>query len=71
MGRVILRWETAHGSSYRIRTSADGSAWTTVAQTATGDGGADKRHGAPSGLRGRRRAAAGTRVGLPMPVRRR
>lgn len=51
VGRVILRWETAYGSSYRIQASADGSTWTTVAQTTTGDGGVDNVAFAPTGAR--------------------
>ncbi|MFF4128078.1 penicillin acylase family protein [Microbispora rosea] len=51
VGRVILRWETAYGSSYRIQTSADGATWTTVAQTTTGDGGVDNVTFAPTGAR--------------------
>ncbi|GHJ43169.1 hypothetical protein Cs7R123_05110 [Catellatospora sp. TT07R-123] len=41
IGRVILRWETAYGRAYQIQTSNDGSAWTTVYSTTTGDGGVD------------------------------
>ncbi|MBX6384611.1 MAG: penicillin acylase family protein, partial [Microbispora sp.] len=51
VARVILRWETAYGSSYRIQTSADGATWTTVAQTTTGDGGVDNVTFAPVGAR--------------------
>ncbi|GIF14183.1 discoidin domain-containing protein [Actinoplanes teichomyceticus] len=39
--RVVLRWEGAYGSAYRIETSADGSAWTTVHTTANGTGGTE------------------------------
>jgi len=41
VGRVILHWESAYGRSYRIDVSSDGSAWTTVFSTTTGDGGTD------------------------------
>ncbi|OJF10562.1 family 20 glycosylhydrolase [Couchioplanes caeruleus] len=39
--RVILRWETAYGRAYRLQTSDDGSTWTTVHATSSGDGGVD------------------------------
>ncbi|WP_182884700.1 penicillin acylase family protein [Microbispora sp. H10885] len=51
VGRVILRWESAYGSSYRIQTSPDGAAWTTAAQTTTGDGGVDTVTFAPVSAR--------------------
>lgn len=38
---VRLKWETAHGKDYRIQTSNDGLAWTTVATVTGGDGGED------------------------------
>lgn len=38
---VRLMWETAHGKDYRIQTSQDGRAWTTVATVVDGDGGED------------------------------
>lgn len=41
VGRVILRWEAAYASGYRIETSTDGTTWTTAWSTATGDGGTD------------------------------
>lgn len=41
VARVILRWESAYGSSYRIQVSGDGSSWTDVYSTTTGDGGVD------------------------------
>lgn len=41
VARVILRWEAAYGSSYKIDVSADGSNWTTVNTTTTGNGGVD------------------------------
>jgi hexosaminidase len=41
IGRVVLRWEAAYGSAYRVETSADGSTWTPIYATAAGDGGTD------------------------------
>ncbi|MEW9531330.1 penicillin acylase family protein [Microbispora sp. NPDC049125] len=41
VARAILHWEAAYGSSYRIKTSADGAAWTTVYSATGGDGGVD------------------------------
>jgi hexosaminidase len=39
--RVKLTWETAYGRGYQIQTSADGTQWTTIFTTTTGDGGVD------------------------------
>jgi len=41
IGRVVLRWEAAYGRSYQIQTSGNGTSWTTVYSTTTGDGGSD------------------------------
>ncbi|GAA3833411.1 penicillin acylase family protein [Sphaerisporangium flaviroseum] len=41
VARTVLRWEAAYGAAYRIQTSADGSTWTTVYSTTTGNGGVD------------------------------
>jgi hypothetical protein len=38
---VQLVWESAYASSYQIQVSSDGANWTTVHQTASGDGGVD------------------------------
>lgn len=38
ISRVKLSWETAYGSGYRIQTSSDGTTWTDVYTTTTGDG---------------------------------
>ena len=38
---VILRWETAYATAYQIQTSNDGTTWTTIYSTTTGDGGVD------------------------------
>ncbi|WP_433261885.1 penicillin acylase family protein [Micromonospora vinacea] len=45
--RVVLRWEAAYGTSYRIEVSGDGSAWTPVFTTTTGNGGVDNATFAP------------------------
>jgi hypothetical protein len=39
--RVKLTWEAAFAKSYRIETSADGTTWTTIYSTTTGNGGTD------------------------------
>lgn len=41
VGRVVLRWEAAHGRAYQIQTSTDGSRWSTAATVDSGDGGVD------------------------------
>ncbi|MGW4212059.1 glycosyl hydrolase family 8 [Lentzea sp. NPDC004789] len=41
ISRVRLNWEAAYAKSYRVQTSPDGSAWTDVYSTSTGDGGID------------------------------
>ncbi|WP_225803632.1 glycosyl hydrolase family 8 [Streptomyces sp. NK15101] len=41
ISRVKLDWEAAYGKAYRIQTSADGSTWTDVYSTTTGDGATD------------------------------
>ncbi|AWS47017.1 penicillin acylase family protein [Streptosporangium sp. 'caverna'] len=41
VARAVLRWESAYGSAYSIQTSANGSTWTTVYSTTTGNGGVD------------------------------
>jgi F5/8 type C domain len=38
---VILNWEAAFGRAYQIQTSPNGTTWTTVFSTTTGDGGID------------------------------
>jgi hypothetical protein len=38
---VTLNWEAAYGKSYQIQTSPDGTNWTTIYSTTTGDGGTD------------------------------
>ncbi|MFF8507091.1 glycosyl hydrolase family 8 [Streptomyces sp. NPDC015492] len=41
ISRVKLHWEDAYGKAYRIQTSADGSTWSDVYSTTTGDGATD------------------------------
>ena len=41
VARAILRWESAYGASYKIEVSTDGTTWTTVNSTNSGDGGVD------------------------------
>jgi beta-glucosidase-like glycosyl hydrolase len=40
--QVVLNWETAYATSYRIEVSADGSTWTTIYSTTTGRGGVEQ-----------------------------
>ncbi|MFC6084787.1 penicillin acylase family protein [Sphaerisporangium aureirubrum] len=51
VSRVILRWESAYGAAYNVQVSNDGSAWTTVYSTTTGDGGVDNVTFAPVNTR--------------------
>ena len=41
VSRVVLRWEAAYATAYRIEVSGDGSSWTPVWLTANGAGGRD------------------------------
>ena len=41
VSRVVLNWENAYGSSYKIQVSSDALSWTDVYSTTTGDGGTD------------------------------
>ncbi|MDX6516456.1 MAG: hypothetical protein QOH73_2122 [Gaiellaceae bacterium] len=41
ISRVTLTWEAAYGRAYQIQTSPDGTSWTTIYSTTTGDGGTD------------------------------
>ena len=36
-----LGWESAYGRAYQLQTSGDGSTWSVVHSTTTGDGGFD------------------------------
>ncbi|MFI7281406.1 penicillin acylase family protein [Micromonospora chersina] len=51
VGRVVLRWESAYGSAYRIEVSADGGTWQPVFSTTAGDGGTDNVTLAPVSAR--------------------
>jgi hypothetical protein len=37
--QVVLQWEAAYATAFRIQTSPDGSTWTTIYSTTTGTGG--------------------------------
>jgi hypothetical protein len=41
LSEIKLTWEAAYGKSYTIQTSPDGTTWTTVYSTTTGNGGTD------------------------------
>ncbi|WP_204040478.1 ThuA domain-containing protein [Acrocarpospora phusangensis] len=41
INRVRLNWEAAYGRAYQIQTSPNGTTWTNVYTTTTGDGGVD------------------------------
>src|SRR5207248_648543 len=41
ISHVKLTWEAAYAKSYTIQTSADGTTWTTIFSTTTGNGGTD------------------------------
>ncbi|MBG0821529.1 discoidin domain-containing protein [Planomonospora sp. ID91781] len=41
IARVVLRWERAYGSRYRIEGSADGVSWTRIREVADGNGEVD------------------------------
>ncbi|MFB7582967.1 glycosyl hydrolase family 8 [Streptomyces hydrogenans] len=41
LSRVKLDWEAAYAKTYRVQTSADGTTWTDVYSTTTGDGAVD------------------------------
>src|SRR3954451_13914521 len=41
LGKIVLRWEAAYGSAYKIQVSDDGSTWTTATEVTAGDGGTD------------------------------
>jgi beta-glucanase (GH16 family) len=59
---VTLNWEAAYGRAYQIQTSPDGTNWTTIASTTTGDGGTDSYNVSGSGryvrMNGTQRATA-------------
>ncbi|KQY46871.1 discoidin domain-containing protein [Cellulomonas sp. Root137] len=39
VNQVVLTWEAAYGSGYQIRTSENGTSWTSIYSTTTGKGG--------------------------------
>ena len=41
INRVVLRWEDSYATAYQIQVSSNGTDWTTVYSTSTGDGGID------------------------------
>ncbi len=41
MARVVLDWETAYGSEYKVQVSSDGETWEDVVHVTDGDGGRD------------------------------
>jgi acyl-homoserine lactone acylase PvdQ len=41
VGRVILRWESAYATAYRIEVSTNGTTWTTAWSTTSGNGDTD------------------------------
>jgi F5/8 type C domain/Ricin-type beta-trefoil lectin domain len=41
ISEVKLTWEAAYGKAYTIQTSTDGTTWTTIYSTTTGNGGTD------------------------------
>ncbi|HET6353829.1 discoidin domain-containing protein [Streptomyces sp.] len=41
IGRVKLSWEAAYANAYKIQVSDDGSTWTPIYTTTTGNGGVD------------------------------
>ncbi len=51
VNRVKLNWEGAYGSGYKIQVSNDGTNWTDIFTTATGNGGIDDISFAPANAR--------------------
>jgi len=45
IGRVVLNWEGAYGKAYQLQTSNDGSTWTTIYSTSSGNGGVENISG--------------------------
>jgi hypothetical protein len=41
ISHVTLNWENAYATSYQIQTSQNGTSWTTIYSTSSGDGGID------------------------------
>lgn len=51
VGKVILNWEAAYATAYKVQVSSDNSNWTDVYSTTTGDGNFDIIHFAPVSAR--------------------
>ncbi len=60
---VKLTWESAYGKAYRVEASSDGSTWTSISTTTTGDGGTDDLTGLTG--TGRYVRVYGTKRGTP------
>ncbi|WP_165553900.1 beta-N-acetylglucosaminidase domain-containing protein [Kribbella capetownensis] len=41
LGKLVLRWEAAYGSAYKVQVSDDASTWTTATEVSDGDGATD------------------------------
>ncbi|CCH34515.1 discoidin domain-containing protein [Actinosynnema sp. NPDC047251] len=46
--QVIVRWEAAYATKYKVQISANGSAWTDISSRSTGDGDSDTHAGLQS-----------------------
>ncbi|WP_433311196.1 discoidin domain-containing protein [Micromonospora chersina] len=42
ISRIVLNWEAAYATGYRLETSADGNTWATIYSTTTGRGGVEQ-----------------------------
>ena len=51
VGQVVLAWDTYYATHYTVQVSNDGSNWTTVFNTTTGNGGTDTISFAPATAR--------------------
>lgn len=51
VGRVVLDWESAHASAYRVEVSDDNRTWRTVSQTTSGRGGVETSRFEPTTAR--------------------
>jgi len=63
---VQLDWESAYGKAYQIQTSNDGTNWTTVYTTTTGDGNFDDLAITGTGATSHVRTARGTTFGYSL-----
>jgi hypothetical protein len=62
LNRVKLNWEAAYGRAYQIQTSTNGTSWSSIHSTTSGDGGIDD---VPVTGSGRYVRVQGTQRGLP------